>query len=692
MELKNILKINRHYHTKILWRDKDINNNNTKNFKDFIRFACQLYDYDIFKINSVEQAFKFITYKKGDIDIYEELQFKLLYIVVTDELSEEFFLEYLRRSSELNFITITTIIYNPNKNNNKNLAKNPFYEDSYLNHGKSGNTIPSLVSYIESIQCPYYLYEKTFYTNEVKVRNQISRDLNSGAQFTCLSSLEELAYPILICKCINCSLIEKGELENMQKILIQTYPYLKQFIKPSQEKDILIPYNILGKFYLHLYTLESNFYKDLNRDLQEGNFDKYRIYIYILYSCLNKGYFKSYNKTDLYRGGTLSKAEFNNLMEKFIEIQKSNSDKKLSFFSKRFLSFSKNEDIANIFIKPSKENKEVVYVKFIIEKNNDNNNYCTNIDLNEIIVNDYNDEEEVLFLPFSCFEVISIEDGKLEKYDIKIIRLKYLNEYENKINVKYLELSKDKQKHEKEINTFIENMLNSKFSHELTKCLNVKLNQNLIHEYKNIFFIIRDKIIEQQLTKNPFLSPIVMCQIGKDISSAIGMNKTIGGILFPTLVVGASLGLGFLKEKIIKEEEKEFYANSNSKSYCTSLFYNYLPEKYRKNIIPSIKWINHPLCESCCIELIIDDKYDDPAFLIINVNKKIIEINEFNQNGDVLIKYKGIPENSFSAYFAIYMFSKEEITIKEFLATKIFLKNGISTNKNLITYRLIKII
>ena len=51
-----------------------------------------------------------------------------------------------------------------------------------------------------------------------------------------------MAYPILICKCINCSLIEKGELENMQKIFIKNYPDLKRYIKPSQEKDILIPY------------------------------------------------------------------------------------------------------------------------------------------------------------------------------------------------------------------------------------------------------------------------------------------------------------------------------------------------------------------------------------------------------------------------------------------------------------------
>ena len=49
--------------------------------------------------------------------------------------------------------------------------------------------------------------------------------------------------------------------------------------------------------------------------------------------------------------------------------------------------------------------------------------------------------------------------------------------------------------------------------------------------------------------------------LGKEISSAVGINKTIGGILFPTLVLGASLDLGFLNEKI-RKEEGIFFNNS----------------------------------------------------------------------------------------------------------------------------------
>ena len=607
-----------------------------------------------------------------------------------------------------------TIIYT-SKANISNLEKNPFYGDPYLNHGKYGNSISSLVDYIKSIQSPYYVTESIPYKNEVHTRNQISRDLEFGAQFTCLNNLEEMAYPILICKCINWSLIEKDAFENMQKYLIKNYPNLKQFIKPSQEKDILIPFNVLAKYYLYLYTLESSFYKDLNKDLEKGKFDKYRIYIYLLYSCLNKGLLKGYNETNLYRGGILSKAEFSDLMEKY---EKINSNIKISFFSKRFLSFSKKEEVANQFLEIAINKKyEGIYVKFIIEENKRMNNYCTNIDLDKFKVSEFNEEEEVLFLPFSCFEVINIKNEKYLENEIKVIKLKYLNEYEEKINVKYLELLNNKQKYEQEIDIFIQKAFNSNFSKELSKCLNVKLNQNLIHEYKKIFPLKKAGLIMTILNKsvdniNPGIKKFGLEVIreaafryliytgGVLLSNRFGLNNKTGEFL--TIVgLGAIVGAGVLGSKIIekmdekkeekrREDEKKFLGNSNF--YCTSFCYGYLPQKYRKSKIPSIKWKNNPKCKCCSIELIIDDNYDDPAFLIINVDSGILEINEFCQKGEVVIKYKGIPENAFSAYFALYMFSTSNITINEFFNTKYLLKDGFEDVNNLISYQVLEII
>ena len=90
-----------------------------------------------------------------------------------------------------------------------------------------------------------------------------------------------------------------------------------------------------------------------------------------MYNALNKGIFKSYCQTNLYRGGTLSNEEFNSLMEKF-ELQKHsnpNSFKdKIFFFSRKFLSFSKKEEVANDYLQKAIFcNFTGIYVRFVVE-------------------------------------------------------------------------------------------------------------------------------------------------------------------------------------------------------------------------------------------------------------------------------------------------------------------------------------
>jgi hypothetical protein len=113
---------------------------------------------------------------------------------------------------------------------------------------------------------------------------------------------------------------------------------------PSEEKKIEIPYHILAKYYLNIYTHNTNFYSNMNRDLRERKFDDHRIYIYLMYNGLNKGVFKSYNKSNLYRGGCLSQEEFGSLME-FYEIQKKSksSTKKIFFIPENYYLFPKKK-------------------------------------------------------------------------------------------------------------------------------------------------------------------------------------------------------------------------------------------------------------------------------------------------------------------------------------------------------------
>ena len=127
--------------------------------------------------------------------------------------------------------------------------------------------------------------------------------------------------------------------------------------------------------------------------------------------------------------------------------------------------------------------------------------------------------------------------------------------------------------------------------------------------------------------------------------------------------------------------------------YCDSLYYGYLPQKYRKKYIPTLKWDNkNKKVRSLAIELIIDDEYNKQNFLIINIPIDSSEINEFSQKGDIIINYNGIPENAFSAYFNLYMFDKNKISLEYFQKIKNKLIEGFEDIEGLISYKILKVI
>ena len=218
-----------------IWIDKNINCQDINSI--FQELEYTLFNFNIYKCKSVSEAFKLIKKK------YNEFKFKLIYIIVSEELCEDFIKEYMGKS----------------------LKKKPFFSDPFLNHGKSVNSVISLLNYLMSIQCPFYLLDgnNIYNKEEIKVRNLMSTDINVDAQFHYMSNLGEMAYPLLMAKNIKSNLIDKNEIEEFQKYFIKLYPNMKQFLKPSEEKNIYVPYNILAKYYLHLYTLESDFFRNL---------------------------------------------------------------------------------------------------------------------------------------------------------------------------------------------------------------------------------------------------------------------------------------------------------------------------------------------------------------------------------------------------------------------------------------------
>jgi hypothetical protein len=107
-------------------------------------------------------------------------------------------------------------------------------------------------------------------------------------------------------------------------------------------------------------------------------------------------------------------------------------------YFKPFLSFSKNKRVAEGFLNRSKEKENLTKVLFILEKDeNVDYNLSTHCDLENI--SEFNHEKEVLFFPFSCFEIKDLKQkmvGNNNIYEIKLFYLgKYLKDIENDLNI-----------------------------------------------------------------------------------------------------------------------------------------------------------------------------------------------------------------------------------------------------------------
>ena len=199
-----------------------------------------------------------------------------------------------------------------------------------------------------------------------------------------------------------------------------------------------IPLELLSKYYTRIYTEDnSQFYKDINKDLRENKINNYLSYIKVLYEGVKLKSLPLSNDKILYRGSILLNKEIekikNYLKNKIKDLPSS------IIFSKSFLSFNKDRNIAKYFLNMNKnDNKEFSKVLFILEKD-DYMNYSlsTHADIEDL---SFFKEKEVLFFPFSSFEIKDINqiyDNNEVIYEIKLLYLgKYIKELKKDKNIK----------------------------------------------------------------------------------------------------------------------------------------------------------------------------------------------------------------------------------------------------------------
>ena len=403
----------------IIWFDEDVNSpENTDYLK---KMTSEFPNFNISTIKKDKELF----------DKIKNLRFKA-YIIIMNGRKFQIFIEYfLKNKKSIPISAIFTSDKALKENYNANYKK--YLEDQFYNPLGISVNITDLLNSIKQ-----FLNQLKNEINEIKFGfTREPQDYKDCYSFEYLNNEYQLVFPVLYNKIMSHKEISNEEKKSANKYILEKYGediQIKEKIIPLINVNN-IPENILAKFWGNIYTMPSNFYKNLNHSLMkkertdnEGtkeNEEYINTFVQVLYSGLKE--FEFTEKKMLYRGARLSNEEFE-ILNKFYENRKINKkefEPSYLMYSRTFLSFTQEENKTYQFL-TSKEGTKTIIFRL---NNNLDNEILSNADLIEI--SDIPEEKEVLFFPFSAFILTDISKKNEKVY---YIDLEYLGIYKHNID------------------------------------------------------------------------------------------------------------------------------------------------------------------------------------------------------------------------------------------------------------------
>ena len=394
----------------VIWLDENYDN------QENIGYINELKEYHNLKIKCFKQIEEGINYIKN-------IEFEETNIIINGKLYGKFIEKF---KEEINDIYIIPKIIIFAKDINEFMQNNYEYKN-YINN--SFYNLGGIKTMFNDI--------KDFILSPLN-KKIMNREDECKLTFEYIDCEEKLYYPILYK-----ALIDTTRTNNMDIFIDKIYNNYQN--NSHQIKNLLnsikniqnIPIELLSKYYARLYTAESDnnsnkFYSDINKDLRENKRDNYLSYIKTLYEGIKTKSLPLGSNNILYRGSRLLNEEIEKIKE-YLTYKKEGLPGAI-VFSKAFLSFSKDRKIAENFLKNQQNNNILNKVLFILEKD-ENMDYSlsTHADIEKISF--YPNEKEVLFFPFSSFEIKEININNENIYEIKLLYLgKYFKKLESKIN------------------------------------------------------------------------------------------------------------------------------------------------------------------------------------------------------------------------------------------------------------------
>ena len=401
----------------VFWISPDAQNEENTIYQNILNYIPQI---TLMKYTDIEKA----------INDLKKIKFEKTFIILSASFSKEFFISLGEILNELKVIP-KIIIFTSNE-------KFILIKQNILSLDKYD---------LFNINFVYDYFTPVL--NELKVKNNI---INSNINFN-NNNFQKLPDKIFSFEYINDSKQLILPLYLIDFLDIPNQNHIKDFIlfllnNHSEKAEMInlinqllinsdIPIQILIKYWLRAYSLESSFYKNMNNYLMKRLGNEYDIFIKVLYYGLKQNYITSCIDKDLYRGALIKKEELE-CINNYLNNKKENLPGCICY-NKAFLSTSLEKQVAlnfmlrKIFFGEISNNEEGVL--YIIKSGEDlYKNTTSNVDLQQFSFKE--EEKEILFFPFSCFEVSNIEKARDDYGEYNIIYLLYLGKYKEKISQK----------------------------------------------------------------------------------------------------------------------------------------------------------------------------------------------------------------------------------------------------------------
>ena len=406
--------------------------------KEYVKYLKNIESNNSLKVQAFKNTDDALNYMKN-------LKFQETKVILSGRLYSKFIKDFKENLKEI-FIVPKIIIFTSNKDNfikyNEEYLKS---ENAFYTFGGIATTFIEINLFLKN-ESPSEKNTKIYNENKFLINDspiyKIMKTLNENELiFHYIDNKDKLMLPLFYK-----SLLDKTSIKNIEEYTNYLYNIYSK--KNSAVERLLgpiksisnIPIEILSKYYARLLTIESDFYKDINKDLRLNKIEKYLPYIKTLYEGVKLKSLPLSEDKILYRGSKISNDEMikiKNYIEKPIKGMPGTIA-----YSRSFLSFHKYRNVAETFLQVGKANKNLLNVLFILEKDdNMDYNLMTHCDMEAVSL--YPKEGEVLFFPFSCFEIKDIKEMKIYNEKIYEIRLLYLGNYlkdiENNNNINFID-------------------------------------------------------------------------------------------------------------------------------------------------------------------------------------------------------------------------------------------------------------